>query len=84
MSAGPAPTWRCSACDTYNDAGARACAVCETPRPDAAPAPAPASTIGSDDEYPLPWGANFLLGCGCLLLAAVVALITLVVLLILN
>jgi hypothetical protein len=24
------PTWRCSACDTYNDAGLRACEICGT------------------------------------------------------
>ncbi|MET9964368.1 hypothetical protein ABZZ80_00180 [Streptomyces sp. NPDC006356] len=33
------PTWQCSDCDTFNDAAARVCDVCETPRR-AATAPA--------------------------------------------
>ncbi|WP_159029135.1 hypothetical protein [Streptomyces viridochromogenes] len=33
------PTWRCSDCDTYNDAGLRVCHLCEMPRGAAASRP---------------------------------------------
>ncbi|MGP4110343.1 zinc finger protein [Streptomyces sp. 4N509B] len=59
------PTWQCPACDTYNEAAAPACAVCEEARhPDptvVAPAPAPApETAGGQppatDAATAAWG----------------------------
>ncbi|QOV37711.1 hypothetical protein IM697_04615 [Streptomyces ferrugineus] len=40
------PTWRCSDCDTYNDAAVRVCDLCETPRREAT-APRAASGAAS-------------------------------------
>jgi hypothetical protein len=82
------PTWRCSACDTYNDAEARACAVCDTPREEAVPAPTPvpaakAESPAKPPERPEPTRAEIVAGCGCLLFLAAAA-VTLIVLLVIN
>jgi hypothetical protein len=82
------PTWRCSACDTYNDAEASACTVCDTPREAATPAPVPAPTpapasAAKPPEHPEPTRADIVAGCGCVLFL-VAAAVTLVVLLVIN
>lgn len=47
------PTWQCSDCDTFNDAAARVCDVCETPRRAAtAPKTAPGPTGGEPKKTP--------------------------------
>ncbi len=47
------PTWQCSDCDTFNDATARVCDVCETPRR-AATAPRAASSPTSGEPRRTP------------------------------
>lgn len=46
---GTGPTWRCSACDTYNAAAAGACEICGTARSAAAPAAGPVPKAAGPD-----------------------------------